>query len=240
MQTKLSDHVSENQFHNIVCNELSSQLWFFSCKIEDAYAFYSAFSYTVGPGTGRPECHSSTRTPERGLPFPPTRSHQPEKPISWPRHWSKQQVLRADIAPHCKGEIWSSSQPPCLGWELLGKHQAPSQLEAPAVWEVIWAVLFLRCPTLPYTLLLSALNCSSMLNTKSANTSKQEKGGHWVWAGWEGRQDPQGDGTTAPPLRGGSWEPNFNMLCPTPPLPTLPFQLQALLSLCSPPKLKGK
>lgn len=61
-----------------------------------------------------------------------------------------------------------ASKPPFLGWEMLGA--------AFRAREASWAVLFIPCPappTLPYTLLLSALNCSLMLITKSASVNEQ-------------------------------------------------------------------
>lgn len=110
--------------------ELISQHWFFSWKIEDAYAFYSAFGYMISPGAGRPGCHSSARTAERGSPFPPTRPHQPGKPAPWPRglvdrnwRWWEQTLL---LTP--RGEIWSSSQQPASLPGLGGAWEARSTI----------------------------------------------------------------------------------------------------------------
>lgn len=113
--------------------------------------------------------------------IPLTRPHQLGKPAPWLRlARSKLDVMGGQtllFTPRVRLGGSASRQPPWLGAAWEAQSTAISWPRGSfRAWEACWAVLSLPCPappTLPYTLLLSALNCSLMLITKSASVNEQ-------------------------------------------------------------------
>lgn len=110
-----------------------SQHWLFSCKIENVYAFCSAFGYGISPGAERPRCHSLARTTEKGHPshttFPTSLGNQSHDGQTWEVNTGGDRGRLCSSPPREALEQQPAARLPAWAWSCLWTSQAIPNLK---------------------------------------------------------------------------------------------------------------